>query len=941
MYQKQEQSTLGALGALLLLLALPAAADTWHVSPSGSDADSGSGSAPFATLNRAVEAATASAESGEIVLHAGVYPGNVTIPAPASSPSNAPPLLIRAASKPSGGFEDVVIDGGRKITEATLVDAARGIYFVPVNLANFEPSMWEADKRLRYPFVADRRSVEVFPGSLAPGREFDDGALREGLYFRTSDSRPPAEHDLGLARDRKGLIVLRPNVTVRGLRFRNFQLYFGVCAISIEAANVTVERCEAWNCWGAFMVSEGIPDAKILACTAKDVATGVKSYGRNTVVEDCRFTRINDAFEVQEYEQDQCGIQFYSSHTQTARRNLCAGFNLGIFIKASGGVLILENNTVVAPAKGGERGIGPNNWRPGSVCRGNIVTGYAEPISVSTLNRECVVTSNLIWLASNPARAEETAAAILADAAGDSDVARPLFVNEAKGDYRLAAGSIGATAYPKPLGALGVAPPGTAVQTPAASGAQAAAPAPARAARLIGLPDIRTNVYGAVILFRTDLPCTATIEWGAARSRLDQRLSDADDDRLEAPVPGAEDSRIGTRQNHVLAILGSAEAGRTYAFRITLDNGAGDGKPVHQGIFTLAGPTQTWHVAAAGVDAPGRGGPGRPYASIQYAVDRALPGDEVRVAAGVYTGSVWMTHGGIKDHPITLASEEPWDSPSGGAILDGKREADYAIRLGHVANVPETWAFGCLGPAAVAHVRITGFEIRWFNGLCVRGDEVQDIVVDRCKFWGRHYVKGRPGICEGIGITHGERITVASNLFFTLNTAVRFHSGSGLRLINNTAAKCFHRVIGIVGGRDIFLRNNSFAFGASYLLQIHGVELNAVDSDYNNFAVYLRQDSAGYTSTPPAELHAREENDFYYGETKALSAWDERTPEKPDPYLATLTPWRAATGQDRHAIAAHPRYADPQHRDFRLMTNSPNIGRGENGVTIGALGVAK
>jgi hypothetical protein len=939
MYLKQIQLTLGALGALLVALAAPAA--TWHVSPAGDDTHSGSEKAPFATLNRAVEAASNSAEAGEIVLHAGVYPGNVTIPAPASAPSNPPPLLIRAASKKSGGFEEVVIDGGQKIKEAKLVDAARGIYFFPVALANFEPSMWEADKRVRYPFVADRRSVEVFPGSLAPGREFDDGALREGLYFRTSDSRPPAEHDLGLARDRKGLVVLRPNVTIRGLRFRNFQLYFGVCAVSIEAARVTVESCEVWNAWGAFMVSEGIPDAKILACTAQDVATGVKSYGRNTVVEDCRFIRINDPFEVQEYEQDQCGIQFYSSHTQTARRNLCAGFNLGIFIKASGGVLILEDNTVVAPPKGGERGIGPNTWRPGSICRGNIVTGYSEPMGLSTLNRECLVTSNQIWLASSPKRAEETAAAIKADAGGDTVVARPVFVNEAKGDYRLAPGSVGATSGPeaKPLGALGVAAPGTAVQIPPEAGIKAA-PAPARSPRLIGLPVIRTNDYGAVILFRTDLPCTAKIDWGADSNRLDRRISDVDDYRLEAPVPGADDTKIGTRENHALAIIGG-EAGRTYGFRITLDNGMGLGLSIHQGTFTLAGPTQTWHVAAAGVDAEDRGRRGRPFASIQYAVDRALPGDSVRVAGGVYTGSVWMTHGGIKGHPITLAAEESWDSPSGGAILDGKREADYAIRLGHVANVPETWAFGCLGPAAVAHVRITGFEIRWYNGLCVRADEAQDIVVDRCKFWGRHYVKGRPGICEGIGITHGERITVSSNLFFTLNTAVRFNSGSGLRLINNTAAKCFHRVIGIVGARDIYLRNNSFAFGASYLLQIHGVELNAIDSDYNNFAVYLRSDSAGYKSTPPAELHQREANDFYYGETKALAAWDERTADKPNPYLETLTPWRAATGQDRHAIAAHPRYADPQHRDFRLMTNSPNIGRGENGAAIGALGVAK
>ena len=65
----------------------------------------------------------------------------------------------------------------------------------------------------------------------------------------------------------------------------------------------------------------------------------------------------------------------------------------------------------------------------------------------------------------------------------------------------------------------------------------------------------------------------------------------------------------------------------------------------------------------------------------------------------------------------------------------------------------------------------------------------------------------------------------------------------------------------------------------------------------------------------------------------------------PSPPAATilekpsLTAWRARTGQDKHSIFTHPRYADPQNRDFSLLPNSPNIGAGENGTNIGALGV--
>jgi hypothetical protein len=927
------------LAVLAVVLAHPAPAATWHVATNGQDAAAGSAQAPFATIARAIEAAAQAGDASEILIHAGVYRGNLTIPAPVPPTNNPPAWIVRPATNAAGVCEEVVIDGGVTITDALLLDAARGVYFLPAYLANFEPSMWEADTRLRYPFLADRLAVETFPGSMAPGREFADGAIREGVYFRTSDGRPPSEHDLGMARDRKGISILRPNVTIQGLRFRNFQLYFGVSGISIEAANVTVDSCEAWNCWGGFMVGEGIPDAKILACTARDVATGVKTYGRNTIVEDCRFFRVPGAFEVQEYEQDQCGIQFYASATQTARRNLCVGFQAGIFIKASSGVLILENNTVVAPPMRIDRGIGPNTWTTGSLCRGNVVVGYGEAVSLGEgLTNQLDISSNLLWHASKPELLEAAVTAIQVANGGVNVVADPQFVNQTNGDYRLGPSSPGATMGPQgtAIGALGAAPPGTVV-VPLPPPPDPPAP-PTGTVHIVGQPVVRTNNWGAVVLFRTDRPCTALLEWGAETNHLDQSVGDADQHRDELPVAGTNAPKTWPLTDHCLAVIGSGETGREYAFRIRLDNGATN---AYEGRFRLQGGTQTLHVATTGVDAEDRGQADRPYASIQYAVDRALPGDRVVVGSGLYTGSVWMTHGGVTNHPITLESAIPWDAASGGAVLDGKREWEHAIRLGRVSPLTETWANGPLGTAAVAHVRITGFEMRWYNGLCVQADEAEDIVVDHCKFWSRHYVKGRIGICEGIGAVHCERLTIDHNLFFTLNCAVRFTLGIGLSLVNNTAAKCFHRVIGIVNAEAVYLRNNSFAFGSSYLLQIHGVLLGDLDSDYNNYAIQLLESSAGYATTPEEERLKRDENDFYYGESKALSAWDERTPEKPDPYLWTLTPWRVATGQDQHSIFAHPRYIDPQNRDFRLLATSPNIGRGENGATIGALGMSE
>ena len=49
--------------------------------------------------------------------------------------------------------------------------------------------------------------------------------------------------------------------------------------------------------------------------------------------------------------------------------------------------------------------------------------------------------------------------------------------------------------------------------------------------------------------------------------------------------------------------------------------------------------------------------------------------------------------------------------------------------------------------------------------------------------------------------------------------------------------------------------------------------------------------------------------------------------------------WQRLSGKDKHSIFKDPLFADIENRDFRLRPDSPNIGAGENGTTIGALGV--
>ena len=54
----------------------------------------------------------------------------------------------------------------------------------------------------------------------------------------------------------------------------------------------------------------------------------------------------------------------------------------------------------------------------------------------------------------------------------------------------------------------------------------------------------------------------------------------------------------------------------------------------------------------------------------------------------------------------------------------------------------------------------------------------------------------------------------------------------------------------------------------------------------------------------------------------------------------TMAEWREASGQDEHSIFADPKYVEPygtiDRWDWSVELDSPNIGAGEGGTTIGA-----
>ena len=123
-------------------------------------------------------------------------------------------------------------------------------------------------------------------------------------------------------------------------------------------------------------------------------------------------------------------------------------------------------------------------------------------------------------------------------------------------------------------------------------------------------------------------------------------------------------------------------------------------------------------------------------------------------------------------------------------------------------------------------------------------------------------------------------------------------------------------------------RNNSFAFSGNdqYVIQTQtDDDLKTFDSDYNNLGTMLRKpDTEEDKIVPKLQL-------LKVG-SKAVIRWNGKR-------FNSLKAWREATGQDKHSIFKHPLYVDPEDWDFRLQPDSPNIGAGEKGVIIGALGV--
>ena len=327
------------------------------------------------------------------------------------------------------------------------------------------------------------------------------------------------------------------------------------------------------------------------------------------------------------------------------------------------------------------------------------------------------------------------------------------------------------------------------------------------------------------------------------------------------------------------------------------------------------GPPREWHVSENGRD--GRDGSVlQPVRTIQFAVDRAKPGDTIILHPGFYPDPVRITRGGTKDRPLVIRAAE-----KGRAILDSNRNA--AVMIG-IYQAP--------------YLELHGLEIRWYGQSSIEMEESPHVTVTGCRVWNAHWHGAWP-TGYAVRVVRSPGFVGRENVLFRQEHGFWFYNSPNVTLTQNTCvANLYSAAAFLYSCENSTCRNNSFTFQGNDVIVIEENlgekdKLKTFDCDYNNYGTALREQPAGsvFDSITP-----RESEGFLRGGSKAIVNYNEYRGEMKR--FVSMVQWREFSGLDQHTLFADPLYRDSAGRDFHLEAKSPNHGAGAEGATIGALG---
>ena len=334
--------------------------------------------------------------------------------------------------------------------------------------------------------------------------------------------------------------------------------------------------------------------------------------------------------------------------------------------------------------------------------------------------------------------------------------------------------------------------------------------------------------------------------------------------------------------------------------------------------------------AAAGTDAA-------PFLSIGRACEAVAPGDRVVVRGGVYCETIRPRRSGLPGAPITF------EAARGERVeINGARElVPYGADLQNRR-----------------HVVIRGFvftgqsEYRAEGGGFgqVRIVDAADIRVENCLF------DGRMNYVNSVHSYASRDVVIHNNIFVGHHLEMMLHDNVGTFTVthNSFLGVTINKIYGPRNERMV-LRNNLFGENLfpkkkqQYKLSLHANQ--SVDMDYNCYYVDPANDEARMIDFTPAGTDLA---------TLAALPENEKSTKVRLGIRGSLKDWQEKYGREPHSFMADPKWADPKavakarsrargwpnrffdyppltREELRLAPDSPCVGKGENGSTIGAL----
>jgi hypothetical protein len=447
---------------------------------------------------------------------------------------------------------------------------------------------------------------------------------------------------------------------------------------------------------------------------------------------------------------------------------------------------------------------------------------------------------------------------------------------------------------------------------------------------LAGEPQVAANDNGIIVAFRASEPCFAEVQFGAT-TNYGHSLACPDliKRRWDASDGGewVETWKIPRTEFTAAILCPDVKTKETVHFRLVLGNEAGLKSASPDFTATVKGTPRALYISPNGNDTSGKGLKDAPWKTLQYAADRALPGDRVVLLPGLYPEGAILTHGGVDENARLTIEAESRDA----ATIDGAAREISLIALERAPFVTFR-NLRCLGYAeygiyAYRSPHTTLESCTLFNGWS-RGNGVR---ANAFFFYSPHSVVTRSLSIGGLGSIH-------------------FLKSAGARVIGNTIARAVFTGVGydfsladsVQVNNSIFCAGGINMFAGDYEYPAEA-KTRGFRSDYNNIGATVLEYNKNQSGAKQL-LEKIKAQEFKIDYPAGAFEGSKSIVEIGERYLV-FKDWQDKSGQDRHSVFADPKYvkpyALPDAWDWRVKPDSPNIGAGEKGATIGAFEAAK